>query len=89
LLVVSIWSSHYIADLEMDKMVRCKGALAYEFLQGFCWIFTTSGSHSPQESTRRPIYTIKRIPRKKLKTQEEKLAPQEINKEIEDPKIRS
>jgi hypothetical protein len=49
----------------------------------------TLGSHSPQESTRRPIYTITRSPRKKLKTQEDKSSPQEINKEIEDPEIRS
>jgi hypothetical protein len=54
-----------------------------------CWRFATSGSHSPQESTRRPIYTITRSPRKKLKTQEEKSAPWENNKEIEDPEIRS
>jgi hypothetical protein len=27
-----------------------------------CWRFATSGSHSPQESTRRPIYTITEAP---------------------------
>jgi hypothetical protein len=54
-----------------------------------CWRFATSGSNFPQESTRRPIYTITRSPGKKLKTKEEKTAPREINKEIEDPEIRS
>jgi hypothetical protein len=37
--------------------------------------FATSDNHSPQESTRRPIYTITRSPGKKLKTQEEKSTP--------------
>jgi hypothetical protein len=46
-------------------------------LRGSVGDLQLQGSHSPQESTRRPIYTITRSPRKKLKTQEEKSAPQE------------
>jgi hypothetical protein len=58
-------------------------------LRGSVGDLQLQGSDSPQESTRRPIYTITRSSGKKLKIQEEKLAPQKINKVIEDLEIRS
>jgi hypothetical protein len=54
-----------------------------------CWRFATSNSHSPQESTRRPIYTITRSPRKKLRPRKRSRPHKKNNNKIEDPEIRS
>jgi len=53
------------------------------------WIFPTSGSHYPQEITIMPIYTITEAPRRSWRPRKRSRPPQENNKVIEDPKIRS
>ena len=54
-----------------------------------CWIFSTSGSHSPQESTIRPIYTITEASRRISILRKRSRPHRKNNNKIEDLEIRS
>jgi hypothetical protein len=59
--------SHTYAGCSGNSRVRMRvvsGNFGEIVLIERCWIFATSGSHSPQESTRRPIYSITKAPRR-------------------------
>jgi hypothetical protein len=54
-----------------------------------CWIFATSRSHYPQESTIRPIYTIKESSRRSSILRKRSRPRRKNNNKIEDLEIRS
>jgi hypothetical protein len=59
------------------------------FVERECWRFATLVSHSPQESTKIPIYTIIEAPRRSLRPGKRSRPRRKKNKIIEDPKIKS
>jgi hypothetical protein len=54
-----------------------------------CWIFATSGSHSPQESRIRPIFTITEASRRISILRKRSRPHRKNNNKIEDIEIRS